>query len=83
MLRRKFRTGTEATRIERQLPGPGGGVLHWCKGIFLLGYGILSLPIAACAGRRGVMTSLMHAARGAGRIAAEFGIVYEEYRKPR
>jgi glycosyltransferase involved in cell wall biosynthesis len=83
VLRRKFRTGTEAIRIERELRGAGAAMLHWCKGVCLLGFGIASLPIAAFAGRRGVMTSLMQAARGAGHIAAEFGILYEEYREPR
>jgi glycosyltransferase involved in cell wall biosynthesis len=83
ILRRKFRTGTEATRIERELRGLRGSMLHWFKGFCLLGFGILSLPIAACGGRRGIMTSLMRAARGAGHIAAEFGILYEEYREPR
>jgi succinoglycan biosynthesis protein ExoM len=83
VLRRKFRTGTEATRIERELRGVGGTILHRCKGVCLLGLGIISLPIAACSGRRGIMTSLMRAARGAGYIAAEFGILYEEYREPR
>ena len=83
VLRRKFRTGTEATRIERELRGVGGTILHRCKGICLLALGIVSLPFAACSGRRGLMTSLMRAARGAGYIAAEFGIVYEEYREPR
>lgn len=83
VLRRKFRTGTEAIRIERELRGVGAAALHLCKGLCLLGFGMLSLPIAAFAGRRGVMTSLMQAARGAGHIAAEFGVLYEEYREPR
>jgi hypothetical protein len=40
----------------------------------------LFLPIAAFGGRPGIMRSLILAARGSGRIAAEFGILYEEYR---
>ncbi|HTV37435.1 MAG TPA: glycosyltransferase family 2 protein [Xanthobacteraceae bacterium] len=81
VLRRKFRIGTGATRIERRLGRTAAGMLRgWCKGFGLLGIGILSLPIAACAGRPAIMHSLMRTARGAGRIAAEFGILYEEYR---
>ncbi|MBV1696814.1 MAG: glycosyltransferase family 2 protein [Hyphomicrobiales bacterium] len=84
LLRRKFRTGTEATRIDHQLSGGVRAVLrHWCKGLGLLGLGILSLPAAAWGGRRAVMNSLIWAARGVGYIAAEFGIFYEEYRNPR
>jgi glycosyltransferase involved in cell wall biosynthesis len=84
LLRRKFRNGTGATRLERKIAaGIGGAVRRWCKGLGLLGFAILSLPVAACGGRRAIMGSLIRAARGAGRIAAEFGILYEEYRKPR
>jgi len=46
----------------------------------LIGSGTLFLPIAALGGRPAIMRSLVLAARGSGRIAAEFGIVYEEYR---
>jgi hypothetical protein len=53
---------------------------RWVKGLGLLGAGILFLPVAALIGRRAMMKSLINAARGAGRIAAEFGILYEEYR---
>jgi succinoglycan biosynthesis protein ExoM len=84
LLRRKFRTGSEATRIDRKLSGGFRAVLRrWCKGLGLLGLGILSLPAAAWGGRRAVMNSLIWAARGVGYIAAEFGIFYEEYRNPR
>jgi hypothetical protein len=38
------------------------------------------LPFAALRGRTAVVGSLNRAARGAGRIAAEFNVVYEEYR---
>ncbi len=81
VLKRKFRIGTGATRIERRLGRNAAGALRgWCKGFGLVGIGILSLPIAACAGRPAIMHSLIRTARGAGRIAAEFGIIYEEYR---
>jgi hypothetical protein len=40
----------------------------------------LFLPIAALGGRPAIMRSLILAARGSGRIAAEFGVLYEEYR---
>jgi hypothetical protein len=45
-----------------------------------LGFAVLSLPFAALRGRTAVVGSLNRAARGAGRIAAEFNVVYEEYR---
>lgn len=81
LLRRKFRNGAEATRIDRKLAGhTDGGVRRWCKGLGLIGSGALTLPITAFGGRGGIMRSLMWTARGAGRIAAEFGILYEEYR---
>ena len=81
VLGRKFRTGTGATRIERGLQRDFLGVVRgWCKGLGLMAFGILSLPVAACRGRGAMMGSLTRAARGAGRIAAEFGIGYEEYR---
>jgi succinoglycan biosynthesis protein ExoM len=81
LLRRRFRTGTEATRIDRKLAGVvDGPVRRWCKALGLIGTGTLSLPFTAFGGRRGIVRSLMWTARGAGRIAAEFGISYEEYR---
>ena len=36
--------------------------------------------VAALRGRRAIMASLIRAARGAGRIAAEFDVHYEQYR---
>jgi len=81
LLRRMFRKGTGATRVERKFARSiGGAVRRWCKGLGLIGSAALSLPIAAFCGRRAIMRSLILAARGTGRIAAEFGILYEEYR---
>jgi glycosyltransferase involved in cell wall biosynthesis len=81
LLRRKFRNGTEATRLERKFFGNVAGALRrWCIGLGLLGAGILTLPLAAFRGRRAIMASLIRAARGAGRIAAEFDLHYEQYR---
>ncbi len=81
LLRRKFRNGTEATRLERKFLGTVAGALRrWYTGFGLLGLGILSLPLAALRGRRAIMASLIRAARGAGRIAAEFDLHYEQYR---
>lgn len=81
VLRRRFRKGTGATRVERMFAGNfGGTVRRWCKALGLLGSAILILPFTAFGGRSAVMRSLILAARGAGRIAAEFGILYEEYR---
>ena len=81
LLRRKFRNGSEATRLERKFLGRlAGAVRGWYIGIGLLGLGLLSLPVAALRGRRAMMSSLMRTARGAGRIAAEFDLHYEQYR---
>jgi len=81
MLRRKFRTGTGATRVERKYFGPiASAPARWIKGLGLIFVGILLLPIATLFGRCAMMRSLITTARGAGRIAAEFGILYEEYR---
>jgi succinoglycan biosynthesis protein ExoM len=82
LLRRMFRKGAGATRVDRKFAGNlPGAVRRWCKGLGLIASGALSLPIAALLGGRGaMMRSLVLAARGTGRIAAEFGILYEEYR---
>jgi glycosyltransferase involved in cell wall biosynthesis len=81
LLHRKFRNGTEATRLERKFLGRVAGALRgWCIGLGLLGVGIVTLPLAALRGRRAIMASLISAARGAGRIAAEFDLHYEQYR---
>jgi glycosyltransferase involved in cell wall biosynthesis len=81
LLRRKFRNGTEATRLERKfLNGVNGAVKRWYTGLGLLGIGLLSLPVSALRGRKAIMDSLIRAARGAGRIAAEFDLHYEQYR---
>jgi glycosyltransferase involved in cell wall biosynthesis len=71
----------QATRLERKFLGTAAGALRgWCIGLGLIGLGIASLPLAALRGRRAVMASLIRAARGAGRIAAEFDLHYEQYR---
>ena len=81
VLARRFRKGTGATRVERTFAGTmAGAARRWCKALGLIGSAALTLPIMALGGRRGIMHSLTLAARGAGRIAAEFGILYEEYR---
>lgn len=81
LLRRMFRKGTGATRVERKFAGTViGAARRWFKGLGLIGSGALFLPIAALGGRPAIMRSLILAARGSGRIAAEFGILYEEYR---
>jgi glycosyltransferase involved in cell wall biosynthesis len=81
LLLRAFRIGSDHTRIDRNLAqGVGDGMLRWVKGAGLLAYGIALLPLAALRGRCAVVGSLKVAARGIGRIAAEFNILYEEYR---
>jgi glycosyltransferase involved in cell wall biosynthesis len=81
LIRRNFRKGTEITRIDRSFNGdPWSLARRWGRGLALLSLGILALPFAALRGRGAVIGSLNRAARGAGRIAAEFDILYEEYR---
>ncbi len=81
LLRRNFRKGTEGTRIDRAFNTDlRSWVRRWSRGAALLAFGIASLPIMIFRGRCGVVGSLNRAARGAGRIAAEFNILYEEYR---
>jgi glycosyltransferase involved in cell wall biosynthesis len=81
LLRRKFRNGTEATRLERKfIRSVKGAARRWYIGLGLLGVGLLSLPLAALGGRRALMNSLIRTARGAGRIAGEFDLLYEQYR---
>ena len=82
LLRRMFRKGAGASRVDRKFAASKVGLLkRWIKGLGLISSGALSLPIAAFGGRPAIMRSLILAARGSGRIAAEFGIFYEEYRR--
>ena len=46
----------------------------------LVAVGALSLPLAAFRGRGAAVAGLNRIARGAGRIAAEFNLFYDEYR---
>ena len=81
LIRRNFRKGTEITRIDRSFNGGLWSLARrWGRGVALLSLGVLALPFAALRGRGAVVGSLNRAARGAGRIAAEFDIAYEEYR---
>jgi succinoglycan biosynthesis protein ExoM len=81
LLLRYFRKGTEATRIEKRYsPGLGSAIRRCGIGAGLIAYGLLAVPIAACFGRASIMAKLLVAARGAGRLAAEFDVLYEEYR---
>jgi glycosyltransferase involved in cell wall biosynthesis len=73
LLLRGFRSGTVRTRIDRNFArGIGDIARRWVKGAGLLAAGIALLPLAALRGRCAVVGSLMVAARGVGRIAAEF-----------
>jgi len=81
LLRRNFRKGGEITRIDRSLNRSMRSLARrWMRACALLGFAALSLPFAVLRGRTAVVSSLSRAARGAGRIAAEFNVVYEEYR---
>ncbi len=81
LLLRGFRSGTDRTRIDRSFAqGIGDIARRWAKGAGLFACGIALLPLAALRGRRAVVGSLVVAAQGVGRIAAEFNLLYEEYR---
>jgi hypothetical protein len=81
LLLRGFRSGTDGTRIDRNFAqGIGDIAWRWLKGAGLFACGIALLPLAALRGRCAVVGSLVVAARGVGRIAAEFNLLYEEYR---
>jgi hypothetical protein len=54
--------------------------LRWCRSLALVALGTASLPVAALLGRAAIVAGLSRIARGAGRIAAEFNIFYDEYR---
>jgi hypothetical protein len=79
LLLRGFRSGTDRTRIDRNF-AQGSGDIAWrsAKGAGLFACGIALLPLAALRGRCAVVGSLVVAARGVGRIAAEFNLLYEE-----
>lgn len=80
-LRRQFRKGSERTRIERAHAAHRiNAAMRWIKGLGLIGSGLASLPAALWRGRPAMMASFKSLAAGAGRIAAEFGVHYEEYR---
>jgi glycosyltransferase involved in cell wall biosynthesis len=81
LLRRHFRKGSEIARIDRSFDRTMRSLARrWLRASALLSCGVLALPFAALRGRTAAVSSLNKAARGAGRIAAEFNVVYEEYR---
>jgi glycosyltransferase involved in cell wall biosynthesis len=81
LLLRYFRKGTEATRIDRRYsPGRASAIRRWGAGIGLIAYGLLAVPVVAGRGRTSIMAKLLDAARGVGRLAAEFDLACEEYR---
>ena len=80
VLRRAFRVGTDLTRVDRKYsPGMQHAIIRWVKGAGLLLYGLSSLPLSSLRGRCSVAKSLYTAARGSGRLAAEFNWLYQEY----
>jgi glycosyltransferase involved in cell wall biosynthesis len=77
LLRRNFRKGSERARID-QTHGRRAA-LRWGRALALVTVGACTLPWAALAGRVAIVASLNRIARGAGRIAAEFNVFYDEY----
>jgi glycosyltransferase involved in cell wall biosynthesis len=81
LLRRNFRKGSERARIDRESSSlMRRPTLRWGRGLALVALGTLALPFAALRGRTAIVTSANRVARGAGRIAAEFNLFYDEYR---
>jgi glycosyltransferase involved in cell wall biosynthesis len=81
LLRRNFRKGSERVRIEQiWRTQVRDRVLRRCRAIAQVAVGSLSLPFAALRGRAALVGGLSRIARGAGGIAAEFNIFYDEYR---
>ncbi len=80
LVRRAFRVGTDLTRVDRKYcPGLRHAIIRWVKGLGLLLYGISSLPLSSLRGRCSIAKSLYIAARGTGRLSAEFNWLYQEY----
>jgi glycosyltransferase involved in cell wall biosynthesis len=91
LLRRNFRKGSERARIDRASSPRASSasatgartykfILRFGRGLALVAVGALSLPLAAFRGRGAAVAGLNRIARGAGRIAAEFNLFYDEYR---
>jgi glycosyltransferase involved in cell wall biosynthesis len=81
LLLRGFRAGTDRTRIDRKFAnGPRDAVKRWIKGAGLMAWGMALVPTALLRGRGAAVHGLIVAAQGVGRLAAEFGLLYEEYR---
>jgi hypothetical protein len=78
-----FRKGSEATRIDRRYsPGHVSALRRWVSGAGLIAYGSSAAVLMAWRGRASIMAKLLLVARGVGRLAAEFDLLYEEYRPP-
>jgi glycosyltransferase involved in cell wall biosynthesis len=83
LLLRYFRKGSEAGRLDRLYPsGHGAALRRWVSGAGLVGYGAAAAVLTAWRGRAAIMGKLLLVARGMGRLAAEFDILYEGYRPP-
>lgn len=81
LLLRAFRIGSVNSRVDRALAPRGrDAIVRWAKGVGLCLQGVALLPLAAVRGRCAMISCLKIAARGAGRLAAEFNLIYEEYR---
>lgn len=81
LIKRGFSIGNDRTRVDRaHATGVRNTAIRWARGLGLVLYGVVLLPVAAFRGRLAVVGRLMDVARGAGRIAAEFNVLYEEYR---
>jgi succinoglycan biosynthesis protein ExoM len=81
LLLRGFRAGTDRTRIDRNFANDArDAARRWMKGTGLIVWGMALLPLALLRGRGAAVYGLIVASRGVGRLAAEFGLLYEEYR---
>ncbi|KAA2244387.1 glycosyltransferase [Salinarimonas soli] len=82
LLRRSFRAGTDLGRVARKYqPGRKAAALRWAKGPGLVAVSLAQIPVSALFGKGRIVRTLMNTARGVGRIASEFDLRYEEYRR--
>ena len=84
VLRRYFRMGTTVTAVDRlKDPSLPTAARRVAKGCALILIGLLKMIVALATGRVMLMKGLSDIARGAGSIAAIFGVRFSEYQPDR
>jgi succinoglycan biosynthesis protein ExoM len=80
--KRSFRAGTDLGRVARKYrSGFAASAVRIAKGPILVTVSLVRIPLSALLGRERAVRRLMDLSRGAGRIASEFNMRYDEYRK--